>query len=99
MKRRGYHLSVFQRVRDEILAADPEVQAAFGELLFLLVRDPYPNDQNNALPLKDEAILPNAFVAPFNEALLTYQVTVDTPVIKCVSVTWLPPTTDSPPTS
>jgi hypothetical protein len=90
-----YYLSIFESVIRQIRTAPPAVKAEFALLLRQLVDDPYDTGAWMAMPLKDPRV-PNGLTVVFDHALLAYQVTRDFPVVKILSLVWLPPESFSP---
>jgi hypothetical protein len=71
-------------VRQEILRASPEAREDFRRLLNLLVRNPR-SQEIGAKPLRSK---PGGYTAPFDDALLVYQVFADYPRIQLLLVRW-----------
>ena len=74
---------------DEIAGASGDVQEDFYRLMYELTKHPK-RQRTGALPMKDAT--PNGWSAPFDHALLYYQVLKDHPRIDLLSIRWnVPP--------
>lgn len=79
------------KVLDYVDAFAPEhAFDEFYDLLELLTTGPNPEDQPGAglLPMQDPD-MPNAFTAPFDAGLLSYQVMKDHPLVVLIDVFWI----------
>ncbi len=82
----GYHISDDGGVITEVRSRGPQAMADFAELLDRLIV--HPRDRGaGVLELKDDWPVA-AFTAPFDDALLTYTIAVDFPVLQLRLVTW-----------
>jgi len=81
--RRGFHLE--GRVKKALAGAPVDVQEQFYVLLERLSLNP--TDRKLGVLQTEDA--PATYTAPFDAALLTYQVLADHPVIWVAQITWL----------
>ena len=90
MTRRPYRLFFEPGLYEQLRAAPDEVQAAFREILGLLLVNPLPGESlPTARPL--ERWHPNSYsvVLPGGRGLLHYQVLADQRRVVLISLTWI----------
>lgn len=71
-------------VLHEIRTAPPDVQEDFATLLYQLTRNP--EGRAGALPSRDDT--PGGWTAPFDSAMLFYQVLADHPHLYLLLIRW-----------